>query len=106
MKKATISLHTLPLGKKHLDIFFQADTVLKTYESEFLNPDPVNQEFFCIQKADHRVEYLDYEGIISGNRGSVKILWKGVYNDKLFTFYPELKISVSETEIHTILSPG
>jgi len=82
--RVTISRHTLLDKSSHLDIFFEnSSDYLATYEvstpesilrfSEILN---------CKKKHDHRKIYLDYEGEISNNRGSIKIVWRGFYRNK------------------------
>jgi len=84
LKRATISLH-ISKKERHLDLFLEPKTegdLLKTYESEYESWD-ILQKGGIIElnlKEDHRDLYLDYEGEISGNRGSIVILWKGRYS--------------------------
>ncbi|MCE9500809.1 MAG: hypothetical protein K8R21_09960, partial [Leptospira sp.] len=69
---------------KHLDIFFEQEKsdLLKTYESDFESWEILETGGVAgaISKEDHRLIYLDYEGIVSNNRGEINILWKGRYN--------------------------
>jgi hypothetical protein len=83
-ERVTISKHTLPDSSSHLDVFFEnSSELLTTYE--VFSPESillVNEILECVKKQDHRKIYLDYEGEISNNRGSIKIVWKGIYRNK------------------------
>jgi hypothetical protein len=76
-------LHSLPDGTHHVDWLIASDALgqrpLLTFRLprgiEDMTPDePVE----ILRLADHRPHYLDYEGPISGDRGSVRRLWRGV----------------------------
>lgn len=72
----TISEHAAtPL---HWDLFLERDGALKTWS---LASPPVAGPFSieALQHFDHRLAYLDYEGAISGGRGTVKRLDTGSY---------------------------
>ncbi|MBB3204706.1 hypothetical protein FHS27_000470 [Rhodopirellula rubra] len=88
----TISLHRIGPGLNrhtaagvpitdHLDWFFETTpdqaNSLKTFASpieDFESPVIATTQLF-----DHRVTYLDYDGDVSGNRGSVQRLVTGTY---------------------------
>ena len=82
--RVTISRHTLQDKNSHLDIFFENSTeLLTTYEVS--TPEDIlifGEILICNKKPDHRKIYLDYEGEISNNRGSIEIVWKGFYRNK------------------------
>jgi hypothetical protein len=77
----------------------ESKEVLYTYEisidskDDFLGGRPV----FAERKQDHRKIYLDYEGLISGNRGLVQILWKGHYRS--FPFQKKMNIFLENRKI-------
>jgi hypothetical protein len=58
----------------HFDLMLEVGGVLKTWRLavEPINDEPIN----AVLIADHRLDYLDYEGPVSGNRGNVK-RWDG-----------------------------
>jgi hypothetical protein len=60
--------HNSPRGK-HYDFMLEVDDVLKTWALAEPPRDGMNID--CDALADHRIEYLDYEGPISGGRGDV-----------------------------------
>ncbi|MCB1177197.1 MAG: hypothetical protein KDK36_06420 [Leptospiraceae bacterium] len=84
---ATISLHTQG-NEKHLDIFFEKEDYLLTYESsfEFLEDFLSGKPILGIKKENHRKIYLNYQGPISKNRGDLYIVWKGFYDSKMKNF--------------------
>ncbi len=53
----------------HFDFMLEAGDVLKTWALP--QPPRPGLEMECAALADHRLAYLDYEGPISGDRGSV-----------------------------------
>jgi hypothetical protein len=84
----TVSLHRIAAGSDkfadrgdHLDWFFQkpagADGALWTFSTP---PElPALAEYPATRLPDHRHRYLDYDGEISGDRGSVQRLVTGTY---------------------------
>lgn len=64
-----------------MDFFFEEEFYLITYEAHplHLNSFINGERVFGVRKKDHRKEYLDFQGEISGNRGIVKIIWTGQY---------------------------
>lgn len=72
----TVSEHaTTPL---HWDLFLERDGVLRTWSLPAApGAGPVDLE--ALEHFDHRLAYLDYEGEVSGGRGTVKRLDTGTY---------------------------
>ncbi len=59
----------------HWDFMLETAGVLKTWRW----PTPYAGTFFAEALPDHRLEYLEYEGPVSGGRGSVRCWDRGVY---------------------------
>lgn len=77
----------------HWDFMLEREGALKTWR---LSHEPIpGREIRAEPIADHRIEYLDYEGPVSGNRGSVKRWDKGTY-----------KLEASEAETLTLKLDG
>ena len=72
MPRFVILKHETPLGSlrgTHWDLMLEADGVLRTWT---LAAEPVGGKTMVAERlADHRVAYLDYEGPIAGDRGTV-----------------------------------
>jgi hypothetical protein len=62
----------------HFDFMLEAGGVLKTWA--LTQPPEAGVEMPCEALADHRAAYLDYEGPISGGRGSVTRWDRGTYS--------------------------
>ena len=63
----------------HWDWMFETDQTLRTWSTPPLSD--LGQSF-CVEAkslADHRLAYLEYEGEVSGNRGWVKRIFSGQY---------------------------
>lgn len=56
----------------HWDFFFETGERLKTWAASF--PPAAGDEVTCRELGEHRKVYLDYQGPISGDRGTV-IRW-------------------------------
>jgi DNA polymerase Ligase (LigD) len=54
---------------QHWDLMLEAGGVLRTWR--LAAPLSVGVEVAALAIGDHRLQYLDYEGPVSGNRGSV-----------------------------------
>lgn len=76
MPRFTISLHTGAKEGDHYDLFLEQGRSLKTWR--FRSP-----AFQAVQSSerikDHRPDYLDFEGEITGGRGRVEIWDTGTY---------------------------
>jgi hypothetical protein len=68
MPRFAILQHDSPSGA-HWDFLLEMDGSLKTWALSSM-PE-VNTEIACRPLPDHRMVYLEYEGPISGDRGSV-----------------------------------
>jgi hypothetical protein len=65
----------------HFDWMFESDQVLRTWSTapfDLLDAE-TDIEIDCHPLADHRVDYLDFEGEISGGRGTVSPTLAGTY---------------------------
>jgi hypothetical protein len=79
MPRFVILRHDSPRGE-HFDLMLEAGDVLKTWALP--HPPEAGVEMDCEALADHRLAYLDYEGPISGERGTV-VRWDcGTYTLK------------------------
>lgn len=72
--------HTLPDGTWHYDwLIDRGDTgKLLTFRVRDRIDVPEITAFTCERTADHRRDYLDYQGPVSGGRGEVERLAEGV----------------------------
>jgi hypothetical protein len=68
MPRFALLTHDSPRGL-HYDFFLEEGGMLKTWALPQL-PEP-GREMACESLADHRLLYLDYQGPISGGRGTV-----------------------------------
>jgi hypothetical protein len=77
MPRFVILRHDNPRGT-HFDFMLEtAGDVLKTWALP--GPPEIGVQMDCAALADHRIEYLDYEGPISGQRGEVSRWDRGSY---------------------------
>jgi hypothetical protein len=81
MPRFVILLHKLPPGADrptHWDLMLESEGALRTWA--LANEPRPNQDIAAEQLADHRLDYLTYEGEVSGDRGRV-IRWdEGEYD--------------------------
>ena len=68
MPRFVILRHDAPQGL-HFDFLLEVSGVLRTWALP--QPPDSGVEMACKALPDHRVEYLDYEGPVSGGRGTV-----------------------------------
>jgi hypothetical protein len=68
-----------PPAGGHWDVMLETDSALATWS--IAPQHPVGNSFTCTatRLPDHRKEYLEYEGEISGNRGTVTRVSSGTY---------------------------
>jgi hypothetical protein len=75
-RRFVVQHHQLPDGE-HWDLMIEAGDVLRTWQlsspPQALGRDPVP----ALRIGDHRKIYLTYEGPISGDRGTVRIVARG-----------------------------
>ena len=74
MPRFVILQHETDAGS-HYDLMLEVGGVLKTWSLS--EPPEADREVACKSLPDHRLAYLDYEGPISGGRGSVTRLGSG-----------------------------
>jgi hypothetical protein len=80
MPRFVILYHEMPPGDErpsHWDFMLQRDDVLKTWALDALPEE--DKAINATALADHRPAYLDYEGPISGGRGTVTRWDSGTY---------------------------
>jgi hypothetical protein len=78
MPRFVILRHDSPRGE-HFDLMLEtAGDVLKTWALP--QPPEIGVPMDCEALADHRIEYLDYEGPLSGQRGAVSRWDRGTYS--------------------------
>jgi len=82
MPRFTISQHAGSAEGEHFDLFLAVESTLKTWRLQrtiFDAPQPATRI------DDHRLQYLDYEGPVTKNRGTVKVWDTGEYATDLWT---------------------
>jgi hypothetical protein len=88
MPRFVLLNHECPPGyikPSHYDFMLEFDGVLWTWELRQFpeawrgKAAPPNEVLSATRLADHRLTYLDYEGPLSGNRGSVRQLATGTF---------------------------
>jgi DNA polymerase Ligase (LigD) len=62
----------------HWDLMLEIGAALKTWR---LPAPPPDQPATALALGNHRIDYLDYEGPVSGNRGTVKRWDAGTYEE-------------------------
>jgi hypothetical protein len=82
MPQFVILQHDAP-GGRHFDFMLEASGVLKTWQLP--EPPRPGVAIKCQALIDHRLAYLDYEGPVSGDRGSVTRLDRGEYTTEQHT---------------------
>jgi hypothetical protein len=76
MPRYVILEHDWP--HRHWDLLLEAGDVLRAWRLS-QPPSPIG-DLFAEPNADHRLFYLDYEGTVSGNRGTVTRWDAGEYS--------------------------
>ena len=76
MPRYAILRHDSPRGV-HWDLLLETGPALKTWALP--QPPEPGVEMTCEALTDHRLEYLDYEGPVSDDRGSVARWDRGTY---------------------------
>jgi bifunctional non-homologous end joining protein LigD len=66
----------------HYDLMLEQEDVLKTWRLNSVN---FSQQLVIRESFDHRKIYLDFEGVLSKNRGKIEIWDKGEYKTKAKT---------------------
>ena len=76
MPRFAVLRHESPRGV-HWDFLLEVGAVLRTWALP--QPPTSGVEMICEALPDHRLAYLDYEGAVSGERGSVARWDRGTY---------------------------
>jgi len=71
--------HVLASGDEHWDLMFEVVAVLRAWSLASPLDDPSQLPTCARQLSDHRLDYLEYEGQVSGDRGRVQIHDRGAY---------------------------
>jgi hypothetical protein len=82
MPRFVVLLHETPPGyprPAHYDLMFEQGGVLWTWAAQSL-PKLGGSDVSADRLADHRLDYLDYEGAVSGGRGHVQRIDGGDYD--------------------------
>jgi hypothetical protein len=66
-------------SQTHLDWMFEIEGRLKTFATDIIDPRSSHEGIAAIALPDHRLQYLDFEGDISGGRGKVTRIAFGSY---------------------------
>lgn len=66
--------------QRHFDWMFEVDGALRSFATDVIHPLDKMIEVDAQSLADHRIEYLDHEGEVSGQRGRVRRLIGGTYD--------------------------
>jgi hypothetical protein len=82
MPRFALLIHDSPRGL-HYDLLLESGDVLKTWALPQL-PVP-DVEMDCDALPDHRLIYLDYEGPLSGGRGTVARFDRGTFEVETWT---------------------
>jgi hypothetical protein len=99
MPRYVILEHDYP--ELHWDLMLEVGSVLRTWR---LAKPPVEkgEKIKATPVGDHRVFYLDYEGPVSGGRGSVKVWDRGEYESLSSDVGSEFRVAVSGRRLHGV----
>ena len=98
-----VILHHEGVAHPHFDLMVETGPG-STLASWRLNKWPVEQTMDAERLADHRREYLDYEGPVSGNRGVVRRVEAG--KCEILMGESEWQISAAEFIIRLVRQAG
>ncbi len=104
MPRLVILRHETPPGYSrpaHFDLMLESGGALRTWACEAL-PAP-GQAIAAEQLADHRLDYLDFEGAVSGSRGSVLRVAAGDY-EVLEESEAVLRVRLSGRQLQGVLT--
>lgn len=72
MSSRFVILHHLLDDSEHWDLMLEQGEVLLTWQLLRDPTDPSNFPIPALRIGDHRKAYLNYEGLVTGNRGTVR----------------------------------
>lgn len=71
-RRFVVLFHAHPGDGDHFDLMIEQTRVLRTWRLAQPPENATNTEgIACLKIGDHRLDYLEYEGPVSGNRGHV-----------------------------------
>ena len=79
MPRFVLQHHVFAPDDEHWDLMFEVGAVLRTWSLASPLDDPSQLPTCARQLGDHRIDYLEYEGQVSGDRGRVEIHDRGTY---------------------------
>lgn len=85
----------------HWDLMLESENALRTWR--LLEEPGIGKSVSSEPLADHRIEYLDYEGPVSGNRGVVK-QWAGGTFEWLGDEKNSVQVKLSSVRILSVLT--
>ena len=85
----------------HWDLMLESENALRTWR--LLEEPGIGKSVPSEPLADHRIEYLDYEGPVSGNRGVVK-QWAGGTFEWLGDEKNSVQVKLSSVRILSVLT--
>jgi len=95
MPRFVILEHTQPGQPCHWDFMLEQDGKLLTWQVPLPPEQWGEQQITCTKIFDHRLKYLDYEGEISGKRGSVNRADAGEYTERSISpTYVEIELCI------------
>jgi hypothetical protein len=83
----------------HWDLMLEVGSVLKTWRLA-KPPETTGEKIDAVPLGDHRVFYLDYEGPVSGERGSVTAWDRGAYETLSSGVGPEFRVVFNGRRLH------
>ena len=82
----------------HWDLMLEAGDVLQTWR--LATTPELGRTIEATSLGDHRILYLDYEGPVSGNRGTVKRWDAGVFTEQADSTPPMRRLLLRGTRVH------
>jgi DNA polymerase Ligase (LigD) len=99
MPRFVILEHDYPI--LHWDLMLEVGSELRTWRLG-KEPVPLGDSIEATPLGDHRVAYLDYEGPVSGGRGTVRRWDRGVYETLPVVEGEAVKVVLKGEKIHAI----
>lgn len=104
MPRFVVLFHEMPAGAprtSHYDLMLEQEGTLRTWSLDQLPG--AGQTVPAIQLADHRLTYLDYEGEVSNNRGTVRRVDAGEF-ELLELSATTVRAAIRGARLHGILT--
>ena len=104
MPRFVVLRHELPPGDSrtsHYDLMLELGGVLQTWACDELPA--AGRSILAQRLADHRLAYLDFEGPVSGDRGTVSRIATGEY-ERIAENADELQVRLSGESLSGVLT--